>query len=132
MTDQSPTMSADTNSSSINPAAAIEKAKLVADRYKRQVGYLMGLTGRLPMIQASLKQRIKDAEAAAADVIRLTAEEKQTREHIEKLNIWVANNQDMPCDVAEANSLAAKIQKLQKEIEKKQKELHRMEVGLPT
>ena len=37
----------------------------------------------------------------------------------------------MPDDVAQANALAERIKKLQKEIEKKQREMHRLEVGLP-
>lgn len=115
----------------INPAAAIEKAKEVADRFKRNQSYLITLNTRLPILEAALKQRTKDMEEAISDVKRLTADIAQAKDHRDKLEVWVANNLDMPDDVAQANALAERIKKLQKEIEKKQREMHRLEVGLP-
>ena len=117
--------------SNINPAAAIEKAKQVAERYTRQTDYLRSLTTRLPVITAALKQRKRDYEEAERDVTRLTREVAQVTEHIEKLAAWVAKNQDMPEDVAVANALADKIKRLQREIERKQRDIHRLEAGLP-
>lgn len=116
---------------SINPAAALERAAQVQDRYKRNIGYLIMLQTRIPIQEAALKQRRIDLEEATADVIRLEKDIATSKDHATKLVDWVGKNADMPDDIAQANALAEKIRKLQKDIEKKQRELHRVEAGLP-
>ena len=116
---------------SINPAAVLERTAQVHDRYKRNVGYLVMLQTRIPILETALKQRKIDLEEATADVMRLEKEIATSKTHATQLVDWVAKNADMPDDIAQANALAEKIRKLQKEIEKKQRELHRVEAGLP-
>ncbi len=116
---------------SINPAAALERAAQVQERYQRNVGYLCMLQTRLPILENAYTQRKKDLEEATLDVVRLEKEISHAKDHIVKLVEWVGKNSDMPDDIAMATALADKIRKLQKEIEKKQKELHRVEAGLP-
>lgn len=115
----------------LNPASVLERTAQVHDRYKRNVGYLVMLQTRIPILETALKQRKLDLEEATADVIRLEKEISNSKDHANKLVDWVAKNADMPDDIAQANALAEKIRKLQKEIEKKQRELHRVESGLP-
>lgn len=116
---------------SVNPAAAIERAAQVNDRYKRNVGYLVMLHTRIPIQEAALKQRRLDLEEATIDVLRLEKEISTAKEHATKLVDWVGKNADMPDDIAQTNMLAEKIRKLQKDIEKRQRELHRIQSGLP-
>lgn len=114
-----------------NAAAAIEKAKAVADRFNRQLTFLRALNTRLPVLENALAVAKKVHAESGDDVSRLTKEVEYAKKHIAQLDAWVANNLDMPENVAAANELAAKIKRLQKDIERKRQEMHRLEAGLP-
>lgn len=113
-----------------NAAAVIEKAKQVADRYNRQVTFLLGLNIRLPILKSALAYATKMAKEHSEDRDRLTLEVAAAEKHIEQLTVWTAKNMSMPDDVATANSLADKIKRLQKDIERRRIELQRMEESL--
>lgn len=114
-----------------SPVTAIEKAREVAERYKRQQGYLTTLNTRLPILQGALKYNRKVAKEAAENVTRLELEVAAVVKHIEQLTAWLAKHADLPDDIAQANALADKIERLQKEIERRRKQLERLENGLP-
>jgi len=119
------------NPSILNAAAAIERAKEIHDRYKRQKGYLIALESRLPILESALAYNKKIHKESGEDIERLTLEIAAAKKHIGQLHTWVNNNASIQEDVAVANELAEKIKRLQKVIEKNREELHRLEVGLP-
>lgn len=131
MTDPQPTQNTMPHDSSASAMAAIEKAKEVADRYKRQVSYLVMLQCRLPILESAYNYAEKTHRESGEDVVRLTREIAAVKDHIEKLSGWVAKNSSMPEDIEQANTLAAKIKRLQQEINRKRLEMQRLANGLP-
>lgn len=119
------------NAQEVNPAAVLDRAKEVAERFERQRTYLVGLTSRLPILKSALAHAHKVHRESGEDIVRLEKEIPVVEAHIEKLTTWIAKNVDTQDDVEIANALARRIARLQKEIERKQKELHRVEAGLP-
>jgi len=109
----------------------LERAKLIADRIRRNKNELISNNVTLDIKRSKLEYLLRLQKDVNDDVNRLTIEVPVFEKRVEQLTAWCAKNLESDEQVELATMLAKRIAKLQKELEHKHKELHRLEAGLP-